>query len=142
MNYFSVTCIIMSRTSYIQWWWWCLLCSVWIFIVLADWNNSMQVDASLHSVLILSQQVFVLLKDLGLGKKQQIPFYSFCLTRSGLEATIYHTSGEHVNNYTIAAVQLKWKQKQMSNIIHYGRWPVCHVVSNKWTESKFCNNSF
>jgi hypothetical protein len=28
-------------------WWWCML--NWIFLVLAHWNNSLQVDMSLHS---------------------------------------------------------------------------------------------
>jgi hypothetical protein len=34
-----------------------------------------------------------------LVEKQQIPISVFCLTRLGLEPTVYHTRGEHANLY-------------------------------------------
>jgi hypothetical protein len=40
------------------------------------------------------------------GEATNTNFIVLCLTRSGLEPTIYRTRGEHANHYTINAVQI------------------------------------
>ena len=50
------------------------------------------------------QSLLFLLNAACLAEKQQILIEVFCLTRSGLEPTIYHTGGEHANHYTNDAV--------------------------------------
>ena len=42
-------------------------------------------------------------------------FIVFGLTRSGLEPTIYHTRGEHVNHYTTHTVKIAWKCPRCRN---------------------------
>ena len=62
----------------------------WIFIVLAHWNNSPQIDMSPHSDTLsrfrANQSLFFLLTAAYLAKKQQnTNFIVFGFTRSGLE---------------------------------------------------------
>ena len=90
----------------------------WIFIVLAHWNNSLQVDMSLHSDTLFwfraNQSLFFLLNAACLAEKQEIPiFIVFGLTRPGLEPTIYSTQGKHANhNVTdVVAVVLTTQKK-------------------------------
>ena len=47
-----------------------------------------------------TQQNFSYFTVACIAEKQQIPILVFCLTRPGLEPTIYHTRGEHANHYT------------------------------------------
>ena len=69
----------------------------WIFIVLAHWNNSTQIDMLLHSDTLSwfqpNQTVLFLLNAVHLVEKQKIPIPVFGLTWPGLEPTIYHTQG-------------------------------------------------
>ena len=75
-----------------------------IYIVLAHCNNSPQLDKSLHAGTLsrfrANQSLLLLLSAACLPEKQQIPsFIVFGFTQTGLEPTIYHTQGEHINNY-------------------------------------------
>jgi len=51
-QFFSYMMAITSQFS-MRWWWWGLLCTrpmlIWIFIVLAHWNNNTRGDMLLHS---------------------------------------------------------------------------------------------
>jgi len=71
------------------------------FIVLAHWNNSPRIDMSFHShtfsLFRANQFVLLPLNAVCLAEKQQIPILVFGLTGSGLEPTIYHTRGKHLN---------------------------------------------
>jgi hypothetical protein len=64
-------------------WWWYLLCIRppcligFFFIVLAHWNNNLQIDISIHSSTLswfrANQSLLFLLNVVCLAKKQQIP---------------------------------------------------------------------
>jgi hypothetical protein len=74
---------IMARTSYFSMrWWWGPLCTrptrlVGLLIVLAHWNNSLQVDMSPHTDTLFwfqaNQSLLFLLNAVCLEEKQQIP---------------------------------------------------------------------
>jgi hypothetical protein len=74
---------IMVRKGYISIRWWCLLCTrptlSWIFIVLANWKNSLQVDMLLHMYTDTlfwfrnNQSLLLLLSAACYAEKQQIP---------------------------------------------------------------------
>jgi hypothetical protein len=73
----------------------------WIFIVLANWNNSSRIDMSLHSLFwFWANQSSLFLS----GDASNNNLIIFSLTRSGLEPTIYRTSGDHANHYTTDVV--------------------------------------
>jgi hypothetical protein len=57
-----------------------------------------------HIILIPSQPIFLLYAACFAEKKQIPIFFSFGLTRLGLELAIYRTRGEHSNHYTTDAV--------------------------------------
>ena len=71
-----------------------------IFIMLAHWNNSPQVDMLFHSntnsLFWANQSLLLLLKAMCLSNKYQ--FIVFGSNRQGFERTIYHTRDEHVNH--------------------------------------------
>ena len=77
----------------------------WIFIVLAHWDNSPQVDMPApplwHINLIQSQPVFALTPYYYMlsGEAAKTNFIVFGLTRPGLKSTIYHIRGKHANHY-------------------------------------------
>ena len=77
--------------------------------MLAHWNNSPWIDMSPHSDTLswfrVNQSLLFLLNVACLAEKQNSNFTVFCLTRSGLEPTIYLTRGEHANHYTTDAVK-------------------------------------
>jgi hypothetical protein len=100
---------IMAETSYFSMrWWWDPLCSRstrWVFfIVLAYWNNSPQIDMSLHSDSLFwlwaNQSLILLLNAACLTKKQQILISVFGLTRPAFErsSTKYTSSSSHKCN--------------------------------------------
>ena len=73
-------------------------------VELAHRNNSLQVQMSLQldtlSWFRANQSLLLLLNAACLEEKLQIQKKVFDLTPPGLEPTIYHTRGEHVNDYT------------------------------------------
>ena len=85
---------IMMRTSY-------------ICIMLADWINSLKVDAPLrHIILILSQPVFALTPSccmLG-GEAENTNVILFGFTKPELKLMIYCTQGKHVDHNSTNAV--------------------------------------
>jgi hypothetical protein len=83
----------------------------WIAIVLAHWNNSLQVDMSpRHIILILNQPVLALSPQCCLLSREatNTNFIVFALTWSGLEPTTYHTWSEHANHYITDVVCFFW----------------------------------
>ena len=121
---------IMVRTSYILMRWWFLLCTrpntvSWIFIVLhnvANWNNSSQIDMSLHSEILFwftaNQSLLFLLNAASLAEKQQISILVFGLTWTGLEPTICHSPGERANNLHHRSGFRKFISRYNSNILY------------------------
>jgi hypothetical protein len=60
--------------------WWCpIWWLIWIFILLAHWNNSPRVNMSLHLDTLFwfqtNQRLLVLRKAVCLSEKQKIPFF-------------------------------------------------------------------
>ena len=80
----------------------------WILIVLAHWNNSLQIDVSFHLDTLswprVNKSLLFLLNAECLAKKEQLPILVIGFTQSGLEPTIYRTQGEHANHYTTNTV--------------------------------------
>jgi hypothetical protein len=80
------------------------------FIVLDHFLKQRSTDRHVasvgHIILIPSQPVFALSPKFCafFGEATDTNFVVFCLTRSGLEPTIYRTRDEHANHYTIDAV--------------------------------------
>ena len=68
-----------------------------------------------HIILIPSQQVFALSPKCCMlsGEATNTNLIVFGLTRLGLEATIYHTPGEHANHYATDTVFNIWWIYQM-----------------------------
>jgi hypothetical protein len=111
-------------------WWWGLPCSrpntlSWILKVLAHWNNSPQVDMSLHHSDTLfwlgaNQSLPLLLNAVCLfsGEATNTNFIVFGLTYLVLEPIVYHTHGEHFNHHTtnsVACLTSKWKSYHHNN---------------------------
>ena len=97
-----------------------VLTSSWIFIVLAHWNNTLQVDMSLH----LDQSLLFLFNDAWWMEKQQIPIIqSFGLIQPGFEPTIY----PHINMIENLALSI---------------YTICTCIITKWyfftEETKQC----
>ena len=100
--------------------WWYLLCTrpihfSWIIIVLAEWNNSPQVDTSPHTLGHInlsfpSQSVFALSPQCCMhnGETTNTTFIVFDLTWPGFEPTIYHNRGDYINHYNTDAVLWYW----------------------------------
>ena len=81
----------------------------WLFIGLAHWNNSPQIDMSPHLDILLlflaNQSLVFLLNAMCLCKKAtNTNFIVFGLTRPDLVPTIYPTQDKHTNHYTINVV--------------------------------------
>ena len=84
-------------------WWWCPLCTrpnmlSCILIVLAHWNNSLQVN-----ILLLSKTLSWFWADQSfLNTVYRVPSREVANTGTnrGLKSTIYHSQGTHVNHYT------------------------------------------
>ena len=83
----------------------------WIFIVLALWNNSPQVDMSLYSEpsywFRANQSLLFFLKATNTN------FIVFGLTRLLLEPTIYCTEDEHANHYANNVVKEWGHQRKL-----------------------------
>jgi hypothetical protein len=79
-------------------------------IVLAHWNNSLQIDMLPHSNILpgfrANQFLLFLLNAVCLAEKQQILILVFGLTGPWLKLTIYRTWGEHAIHYTTDAVPM------------------------------------
>jgi hypothetical protein len=95
----------------------------WIFIVLAHWSNSPQIDmlpiSDTLSWFRAIQFLLFLLNAACLATKQQISnFIVFGLTRSGFEPTIYCSRGEHANHYNTDAVKTKLISKVSLNRVY------------------------
>jgi hypothetical protein len=98
-------CSAISSRGHVAFWqdddidgWFVLQSIPLVFISLADWNNSPQLDLLLHSDTLswfwANQPLFLPLNAVCLTKNQQISFFIvFCLTWLGLEPTIYPTPG-------------------------------------------------
>ena len=101
----------------------CPICTSWIWIMLAHWNNSPRIDMSSvplgHIILIPNRSVLALspLWWVLSGEATNTNFIVFGLTRSGLEPTIYRTRGEHTNHYTTDAVGHHYSQ-----VLNYQQW--------------------
>jgi hypothetical protein len=93
---------------------------IWIFVVLVHWNNSPQVDMSLHSDTLfwfrVNHSLPFLLSAACLAKKQEIPILVFGLTRPGLQPMIYHTRSVHVNHYATNVVT-KYKSTNVYRMV-------------------------
>jgi hypothetical protein len=75
--------------------------------VLAQWNNSSQIDMPSHSNTWFraNQSLLILLNDACLAEKQQVPILKYLVwPLSELELTIYRTRGEHANEYATDSV--------------------------------------
>jgi hypothetical protein len=94
---------IMVRPSYISmrwWWWWCSFftrptCLVGFFIVLAHWNNSLQVD------MLLSQypdSEVTRLYSYSSQRSCKYQFHSLWFDPIWFEPTIYHTLDKYVTH--------------------------------------------
>ena len=95
----------------------------WIFIVLAHWSNSPQIDMSSISDTLswfrAIQFLLFLLNAACFAEKQQISnFIVFGLTRLGFEPTIYCSRGEHANHYNTDAVKNKLISKVSLNRVY------------------------
>ena len=121
----------------------------WIFIVLAHWNNSPQVNMSLHSHTLFwfwADQSFALSSQCCMlsGEATNTNFIVFGMTRPGLEPTIYRTQGEHANHYATDAVA--WlevcKYIYILTIIPYTQWKKTevriHNVMNETFPKRIC----
>jgi hypothetical protein len=82
---------------------------VCLFVVLAGWNNSPQIDMSSplgHIIQIPSQPVFALSAYCCVlsGEATNSNGIVFGFTRSGIEPTIYRTQNEHIYHYITDSV--------------------------------------
>lgn len=81
----------------------------WMFVLLADLNNSQWVDMSTLSVTFFwfrfNECLFLLLNAVYLAVKQQIPISVFRLNWTGLEPVNNRTRGDHAKHYTSKKTQ-------------------------------------
>ena len=84
--------------------------------MLGYWNNSRQVDVSLHSDTLSWFQAKTSLCSCCLTELQQIPIWFYSTVR-GLEPTIYHAEYEHSNHYiTNAFTDVMWDNFECGKI--------------------------
>jgi hypothetical protein len=88
-------------------------------MVLAHWNNSSQVQMSLHFDTLAwfqtNQYLPLLINAACLVEKQQIPISIFGWTWLGFEPMVYHTRGKHANYYTTDAVHSFYNKYSFKN---------------------------
>jgi hypothetical protein len=88
-------------------------------MVLAHWNNSSQVQMSLHFDTLAwfqtNQYLPLLINAACLVEKQQIPISIFGWTWLGFEPMVYHTRGKHANYYTTDTVHSFYNKYSFKN---------------------------
>jgi hypothetical protein len=72
-----------------------------------------------------------------LAEKQQIPILYVWFNKSGLEPTIYHTSGEHANHWTTDAFNL-FVNMHMCKLKHIGSF-ITLLIIQKCIANKGCH---
>jgi hypothetical protein len=87
----------------------------WGFTVLALWNDSPlgRYDSPLRHIIHSSSSLMLLTYR----RRNKWQFYSLCFTRPSLEPMIYHTRGNHANNYITDTVAKSRSQRETAVMI-------------------------
>ena len=73
------------------------------------------------------------------GEGTNTNFVVFGLTRPELEPTIYHTQGDHANNYTTNVVKLVKKLPVLLLVYNFLSLDLLHVMGNLHTQTSSIN---